>query len=78
MAVGHWPAALGVRGISGKQAGNPILAAQAIIKIVETGNPPLRLLLGSDALQGAREKLAKLTTDYDAWEKTTLSCDFID
>jgi short-subunit dehydrogenase len=65
-----------VRGVSGKQTGNPVLAAHAIIKAVEAENPPLRLLLGGDALEGAREKLVELVTDYDAWEATTLSCDF--
>jgi NAD(P)-dependent dehydrogenase (short-subunit alcohol dehydrogenase family) len=67
-----------VRGISGKQVGNPVLAAHAIAKVVESENPPLRLLLGSDALAGAREKLTELATDYDTWEETTLSCDFED
>jgi NAD(P)-dependent dehydrogenase (short-subunit alcohol dehydrogenase family) len=65
-----------VRGISGKQAGNPVLAAAAIINVVEAENPPLRLLLGSDALAGAREKLTELAADYDKWEAITLNCDF--
>jgi NADP-dependent 3-hydroxy acid dehydrogenase YdfG len=65
-----------VRGISGQQAGDPKLAAQAIIGVTEAPEPPLRLLLGSDALAGAREKLTELATDYDVWETTTLSCDF--
>ncbi|UFH57267.1 oxidoreductase [Spirosoma sp. KNUC1025] len=67
-----------VRGLSGKQAGDPMLAAQAIVKVVEAEHPPLRLLLGRDALEGARTKLSELATDYDAWEETTLSCDFTD
>lgn len=67
-----------IRGISGQQAGNPALAAQAIIAVAENNQPPLRLLLGSDALIGAREKLAELAADYDSWEDTTLSCDFKD
>ncbi|MET0299769.1 MAG: oxidoreductase [Flavitalea sp.] len=65
-----------VRGISGKQTGDPLLAARAIIKAVEAERPPLRLLLGTDALEGAREKLAELASDYSAWEDTTLSCDY--
>jgi NADP-dependent 3-hydroxy acid dehydrogenase YdfG len=65
-----------VRGISGQQAGDPKLAAQAIIGVTDAPEPPLRLLLGSDALAGAREKLTELATDYDVWETTTLSCDF--
>ncbi len=65
-----------VRGLSGQQAGDPVRAAQAIVNVVETKHPPLRLLLGRDALDGARTKLAELAADYDAWEETTLSCDF--
>lgn len=67
-----------IRGTNGKQAGNPILAAYAIASVVESENPPLRLLLGRDALEHAREKLTELAADYDTWEKITLSCDFID
>ncbi|GGN13097.1 short-chain dehydrogenase/reductase [Dyadobacter beijingensis] len=65
-----------IRGTDGKQAGNPVLAAKAIITVVEAPKPPLRLLLGQDALEGARIKLSELTADYDAWQETTLSCDF--
>jgi hypothetical protein len=67
-----------VRGLSGKQAGNPALAAHAIVNVVKAQSPPLRLLLGRDALEGARAKLSELAADYDAWEETTLSCDYTD
>jgi NADP-dependent 3-hydroxy acid dehydrogenase YdfG len=67
-----------VRGLSGKQAGDPVLAAQAIVEAVEAEHPPLRLLLGRDALDNARMKLSELTADYDTWEETTLSCDYPD
>ena len=65
-----------IRGISGKQTGDPALAAQAILQVVKEAKPPLRLLLGSDSLEGARGKLAELAADYSAWEDLTLSCDF--
>jgi NAD(P)-dependent dehydrogenase (short-subunit alcohol dehydrogenase family) len=65
-----------VRGISGKQTGDPALAAQAILQVVKEARPPLRLLLGSDSLEGARGKLAELAADYSAWEDLTMSCDF--
>lgn len=42
----------------------------------ETGNPPLRLLLGAAALKNARKKIEELTNDFDAWEKTTIGADF--
>ena len=67
-----------LRGYSGKQPGDPVRAAAAIIAAVESPNPPLRLLLGKAALKGARIKLDTLKRDFDAWEKTTVEADFPD
>lgn len=64
-----------IRGYSGNQAGDPVLAAKAIIKVSETENPPLHLLLGKAALMGARAKLDVLKKDFDAWEETTVGAD---
>lgn len=64
-----------IRGYSGNQPGDPVLAAKAIVKAVETENPPLHLLLGVGALNGARNKLEVLRKDYDAWEATTIGAD---
>jgi NAD(P)-dependent dehydrogenase (short-subunit alcohol dehydrogenase family) len=61
---------------SGNQAGDPVRAAQAIINAALSDNPPLRLLLGKTALELARKKVASLTHDFDAWEKTTIGADF--
>jgi len=65
-----------LRGYSGKQAGDPVRAAIAIVKAVEAENPPLHLLLGVNALKGARNKLEVLKKDFDAWEDTTTGADF--
>ena len=65
-----------IRAYSGNQPGDPIKAAAAIIKIVESSNPPLRLLLGVAALKGARLKLEELKKDFDEWEATTVGADF--
>lgn len=67
-----------IRGYSGKQPGDPVRAAAAIIAAVESPEPPLRLLLGRAALNGARGKLDSLKKDFDAWEKTTVEADFPD
>jgi NAD(P)-dependent dehydrogenase (short-subunit alcohol dehydrogenase family) len=67
-----------IRGNSGRQAGDPVRAAAAIIAAVESPDPPLRLLLGKAALNGARGKLDSLRKDFDAWEKTTVEADFPD
>ena len=39
----------GVRALSGRQAGDPVRALEAIIKVVEGPNPPHHLLPGNDA-----------------------------
>jgi NAD(P)-dependent dehydrogenase (short-subunit alcohol dehydrogenase family) len=62
--------------ISGHQPGDPARAAQAIIAVVESGHPPLRLVLGADALQRVRAKLASVTQELDAWEQTTINTAF--
>ncbi len=64
-----------IRGYSGNQPGDPHKAAKAIIKVVDSENPPLRLLLGAAALKGARNKLQLLQNDFDAWEETTIGAD---
>ncbi len=61
---------------SGKQAGDPAKAAQAMLKLVSSENPPAHLLLGNDAIKLAREKLASLASEIDAWEDLTRSTDF--
>ncbi len=65
-----------IRGYSGQQPGDPVRAAIAIVKAVESEHPPLHLLLGVAALKGARNKLEVLKKDYDAWEETTVGADF--
>ncbi len=65
-----------IRGYSGNQPGDPVRAAKAIIKAVESENPPMRLLLGAAALKGARNKLNELKRDFDGWEEITVGADF--
>lgn len=65
-----------IRGYSGSQPGDPVRAADAIVKAVESSNPPLHLLLGKAALKGGRYKLDLLRSNFDAWEETTVGADF--
>ena len=65
-----------IRGYSGKQPGDPVRAAEAIIKAVEAKDPPLHLLLGKAALKGAHYKLDLMKRDFDAWHDTTVGADF--
>jgi NAD(P)-dependent dehydrogenase (short-subunit alcohol dehydrogenase family) len=60
---------------NGKQLGDPVKAARAILTLVGLSDPPAHLLLGSDALSLVREKLAAMAADIDAWESLTRSTD---
>lgn len=64
-----------IRGYSGNQPGDPTKAAEAIVKMVDSDNPPLRLLLGEAALKGAYNKLEVLKKDFDTWAETTKGAD---
>ena len=63
---------------SGKQPGDPVRAADAMIAVTESPDPPLHLVLGGPALGLARGKLDQLRGDLDAWQDTTLGADYPD
>ena len=65
-----------LRDISGKQPGDPVRAVQAIIKAVESAQPPHRLLLGNDAFEAATAKLKTLNTEFLAWESVSRGADY--
>jgi short-subunit dehydrogenase len=65
-----------IAGYSGKQAGDPERAAQAIIRVAESPKPPMNLILGKDGLKRVREKLDKFTATLREWENVTVSADF--
>lgn len=67
-----------ITGYSGKQAGDPVRAADAIIKVVESDDPPHKLILGKNGLDRVRAKLAALMQSIDDWEDVTLSADYPD
>ena len=62
--------------IDGGQPGDPVKAARAILDLVGMENPPLRLALGKDALEGIRSKLAHVGAELDRMEDVTVSTDF--
>jgi NAD(P)-dependent dehydrogenase (short-subunit alcohol dehydrogenase family) len=65
-----------ITGRSGKQAGDPVRAGEAIIKALESDKAPLHLVLGLVALETTRTKIEKLSAELDAWEQTSLSADY--
>ncbi len=69
-------ARLNVRAGSGKQAGDPVRAAQAIVDAVESSNPPRHLLLGNNAYDFAMAKLEELRKEFSAGEVISRRADF--
>ena len=65
-----------VRASSGQQPGDPVRAAQAIIKAVESPNPPHHLLLGGFAYDAAMAKLGELRKEFSAGEAVARGADF--
>lgn len=65
-----------IRGYSGKQAGDPVKAANAIISLARAPEPPLYLLLGEAAFNTANKKLEDLKTNFETWKETTVGADF--
>jgi NAD(P)-dependent dehydrogenase (short-subunit alcohol dehydrogenase family) len=64
------------RDFNGKQPGDPAKAAAAVLRIASIDNPPLRLILGSDAFQAIEQNdLAKLNSDRE-WKGLSISTDF--
>jgi NAD(P)-dependent dehydrogenase (short-subunit alcohol dehydrogenase family) len=62
--------------LDGSQPGDPARAAAAIIEVVESDNPPLRLALGEEALGGIRDKLDERRRELDEWERLSASTAF--
>ncbi|MET3598227.1 oxidoreductase [Martelella mangrovi] len=66
----------GLKEGSGHQAGDPVRAAAAVVKITEVENPPLRLLLSAQAYERAMERVEELRKNFEDWKDLTLSTDF--
>ena len=64
------------REFNGKQPGDPKRAAAVLLRIASEQNPPLRLVLGSDAYNAAEKNdLAKVEAGK-AWRELSVSTDF--
>lgn len=59
----------------GKQPGDPVKAARAMLAVIAAEHPPAHLLLGSDALELVREKLSLMDEERRAWAPLTVSTD---
>jgi len=62
--------------MDGRQPGDPAKAAQAILQVVALDNPPLRLLLGTDALTLADSSSRSRADEAATWAHLSTSTDF--
>lgn len=62
--------------INGNQPGDPEKAALALIALVSMKNPPIHLVLGSDAFSIAGDKLNALQNEISEFEKLSTSTDY--
>jgi len=65
------------RQINHQQPGDPEKLAQALITLVQSPQPPLRLPLGTDTLAALEAKLAFVQQETAAWRALAASTDFV-
>ena len=56
-----------VRGDDGLQPGDPAKAAQAILAALDADEPPLRLVLGTDAIGNISQRLDRVSDELATW-----------
>ena len=59
--------------MDGKELGDPVKAAEAMIQVVNSGTPPLRLVLGADAVAMIHSKLTAMRTELEAWKAVAMN-----
>lgn len=64
------------RDYHGRQPGDPALAAKALLALAVMPCPPLRLPLGSDALDAIAKAAQQTLADLEAWRELSASTDF--
>lgn len=62
--------------LNGKQPGDPVLAAKAIIAAVNSPKPPRRLILGKYAYDRVRRKLDTVAKEMAEWEAVGSQTDY--
>jgi NAD(P)-dependent dehydrogenase (short-subunit alcohol dehydrogenase family) len=62
--------------LDGRQLNDPIKAAQAIVRVVDSWNPPLHLALGGDAVAVMRRRIERVQQDLAEWETLGASTAF--
>jgi len=59
-----------------QQAGDPDKLGEALVRLVEDPEPPLRLVAGADALTVVEDKLKAVAGEVERWRALSVSTDF--
>jgi NAD(P)-dependent dehydrogenase (short-subunit alcohol dehydrogenase family) len=65
-----------VEKLDGQQVGDPVRGARAIVDVVSSESPPLRMVLGRGAFERARAALERRIADIDRTREIAASADF--
>jgi NAD(P)-dependent dehydrogenase (short-subunit alcohol dehydrogenase family) len=71
VATRSWPET-----VSGTEDGDPAAAARAVLAALDAPRPPLRLVLGPDAVAVVDNKLRSVARDVDAWRDVSTATGF--
>ena len=63
---------------SGTQAGDPVRAGEAMIRVTEIDDPPRHLLLGAWGYDAVTNRLRQRLAEIEAWRETSLGADYPD
>ena len=61
---------------SGTQPGDPVRAAQAMIRITEAEEAPRHVVLGAFSVEAVRGRLQRTLADLEQWQDLSLAADF--
>jgi NAD(P)-dependent dehydrogenase (short-subunit alcohol dehydrogenase family) len=61
---------------SGKQAGDPVRAGEAMIKLTESDNPPLHIVFGAQGFGMVTDNLKQKLAEIEAWRDMGLATDY--
>jgi hypothetical protein len=64
------------RNYDGKQPGDPVKAAAAVLQIASLSEPRLRVLLGSDAYNAAEKHAIQVLASDIEWKDLSISADY--
>ncbi len=65
----------GLAARNGRQPGDPSKLADAILRLANEAEPPMRFLAGSIAVSAAEQKLAGMRAELDEWRQLSASTD---